>query len=106
MRSSLEDWVSQVDGAAFSYHSDEEPGRLLSLALRLDDISNFIRHIKIAATGERLSRNVRLDQLSSLLFNYQFRRVVRGDGYMASVTNERAHVEKSDATQILPQHRH
>ncbi|SFJ85314.1 hypothetical protein [Bradyrhizobium sp. Gha] len=36
-----------------------------------------------------------------LLFNYQFRRVVRGDEYLASVTNECAHVGESDATQII-----
>ncbi|WP_271565645.1 hypothetical protein [Bradyrhizobium sp. CCBAU 11386] len=45
------------------------------------------RHV--SATAERPSRNGRLDRQPLHLVNYQFRQVVRDDGHVASVANER-----------------
>lgn len=56
-------------------------------ALRTSETSSGTHHI--ATTAERPSHNGRLDELSLQSFNYQVRQVVRGDGYVASVTNQR-----------------
>lgn len=56
---------------------------------RLAETSNSAGTRHVSATANRLSGNGRLDRQPLHLINYQFRQVVRDDGLVASVTNER-----------------